>query len=355
KNIEAMGNAMAKGGPDGAGIDDGGIAGVMFGHRRLALLDLSESGHQPMRDFDEGYVLTFNGEIYNYLSLKEELTDYPFKSGTDTEVIIAGYAKWGTSVFGKLRGMFAFALLDKVTNTVYLVRDPSGIKPLYYSHTSGRTVFASEIRAFKATDYDYQENPDWRVYFLAFGHIPEPFTTLRDVQALPKGKYGEISLDTKSFTLHKYHSSLNEQVMIDDKDHSQTMIANQLKTAVSDHLLADAKIGVFLSGGIDSSIVTLIADEKLKKGLQTISVNFEESGFSEKAFQDIIVDRVSSTHSTHLITNKLFEENFETILAAVDQPSNDCINSWFVSKYAKESGLKAVLSGIGADEIFGGY
>lgn len=354
-NVKAMCTAMAHGGPDGEGIEDLGINGVVFGHRRLALLDLTEAGHQPMADLQNRYLLTFNGEIYNYLELKAELSNYPFKTGTDTEVIVAGFAKWGTSLFPKLRGMFAFALLDKEENATYLVRDPSGIKPLYYSKTVGRVVFASEVRAFRATTFHFKEDKNWKVYFLAFGHIPEPFTILDEVKSLPKGHYLRFELNTRESTIQLYHSEISTRSIISNSSKAEKMVADQLNNAVQHHLLADAKIGVFLSGGIDSSILTLVADQKLGSRLDTISINFDEAGFSEKIFQDVIVDKLSGHHSTHLVTNEEFEANFDTIVAAIDQPSNDCINSWFVSKYAKERGLKAVLSGIGADEIFGGY
>ncbi|WP_133555064.1 asparagine synthase (glutamine-hydrolyzing) [Pedobacter duraquae] len=354
-NVKMMCNAMAHGGPDGEGIDFLGEIGFAFGHRRLALLDLTEAGHQPMADASKQFLITYNGEIYNYLELKSQLTEYPFMTGTDTEVILAGFAKWGPAVFGKLQGMFAFCLYDHKRSISYLVRDPGGIKPLYYSDSGGRVVFASEIKAFKATDYDFKEDTDWKVYFLAFGHIPEPFTTLHSVKSLPKGHFLTISHKTVSITLQRFCQRDINQTLIHEDDIAERSVSEDLKLAVRSHLLADAKIGVFLSGGIDSSILTLLAKEASSSQLHTLSINFNEVEFSEQKYQKIITDLLDNAHTTCMVTDNDFEQNFEQIMKAIDQPSNDCINSWFVSKYARELGFKAVLSGVGADEMFGGY
>ena len=350
-----MCRVMAHGGPDGEGVDDFGEQGFAFGHRRLALLDLTDAGHQPMADAERRYLLTYNGEIYNYQELKSELRNYPFKTGTDTEVILAGYATWGVDVFSKLKGMFALCLFDKKAQVSYIVRDPGGIKPLYYSNNNGTTVFASEIRAFKATNYNFRENPNWKVYFLAFGHIPEPYTTLENVSVLPKGCFAIVNHQTGTCTLQRFNSNGSEAHPILNEESAIHLVNKGLSEAVQGHLLADAKIGVFLSGGIDSSILTLVAHKNSGAKLHSLSINFQEEEFSEKTYQDMLTVGQDFQHSTYMVTYKDFEENFNKILKAIDQPSNDCINSWFVSKYAREQGLKAVLSGVGADEIFGGY
>jgi asparagine synthase (glutamine-hydrolysing) len=195
QDVASMCKVMAHGGPDDEGIYENAANHLVFGHRRLALIDLSIAGHQPMLYADK-FVISFNGEIYNYLILKKELQNlgFEFYTHSDTEVILVGFACWGISVFEKLKGMFAFALYDIDKKFSYLVRDSAGIKPLYYSATNGQLVFASEVKAFKKTAYQYPENPDWKVYFLAFGHIPEPYTTLADVAMLPKGSYLAVCL-----------------------------------------------------------------------------------------------------------------------------------------------------------------
>jgi asparagine synthase (glutamine-hydrolysing) len=362
REVKGMCDIMAHGGPDDEGFYTNDSDGMVMGHRRLALIDLSPKGHQPMHIQNSKLVISFNGEIYNYLQLKKELQElgFQFKTESDTEVILASYAAWGTESFNKLKGMFAFCLYDAERQQSFLVRDPSGIKPLYYSAAQKHLVFSSEVKAFAKTAYTYTEHPDWKIYFLAFGHLPEPYSTFNEVVMLAKGHYliWQHQLDT--FEIKNY---VQEQVLKKITDHQEAKIAVQqsLYTSVKRHLLADAKIGVFLSGGIDSSILSLLADEiraETTSGsgmLNTVSINFEEAAFSEKVFQDIVVQQLQGNHSEYTITPSLFSEHFPTALKAMDQPTTDGINSWFVNYFAKENGLKAVLSGIGADELFGGY
>ncbi|RYG21716.1 MAG: asparagine synthase (glutamine-hydrolyzing) [Chitinophagaceae bacterium] len=352
--VQTMCDVMAHGGPDDEGISSSPENDFVFGHRRLALIDLSEAGHQPM--YYQDLTIVFNGEIYNYLALKQQLLDQgcEFATATDTEVILAGYSYWGIEIFGKLEGMFAFALYDKKNNATYLVRDQSGIKPLYYSITSNKLIFASEVKAFKAMGDDFEENSNWRTYFLSFGHIPHPFTTLKDVFSLTNSCFLKWDHQTETHQIHAF-SKPDRTVTITNPDQAISLIKQRLEQAVKCHLIADAPVGVFLSGGIDSSLLTLIADKFTGQNLKTLSINFAEQSFSEEKYQRIIADKTKGTHTSYLVTQNDLEQHLDEILAAMDQPSNDAINSWFVNKCAKENGLKAVLSGIGADELFGGY
>ena len=352
---------MAHGGPDDDGIYLNVHEKFAFGHRRLAILDLSKSGHQPMFYNNNEYVITFNGEIYNYLELKAALEEegFLFTTKTDTEVILASYKAWGVECFDKFKGMFAFALYDTINNKTYLVRDKSGIKPLYYHSSNHKLVFASEVKAFKKTCYHFKENPDWKIYLLAFGHIPEPFSTFSDLLMLPKAHYLVWDHKKSLFEIKNYNLSTAKKIVATRSEAIDAVYAT-LRNSVEKQLVSDAPIGVFLSGGIDSSIITLLADEiKLahgkQKDLNTISINFKEAQFSEKIYQDIIVERIGGDHSEFEITNEIFNSNFEQALNTMDQPTTDGINSWFVNYSAKQKGLKAVLSGIGADELFGGY
>ncbi|MES2417973.1 MAG: asparagine synthase (glutamine-hydrolyzing) [Bacteroidota bacterium] len=353
-NVKAMCNAMAHGGPDDEGISSDDYTGFVFGHRRLALIDLSPTGHQPMKY--RGLLITFNGEIYNYLILKEELIQkgYTFTTTSDTEVILAGYQHWGTTVFEKLEGMFAFALYDQDIDSTYLVRDQSGIKPLYYCTKDDQLIFASEVKAFRASDYAFEENKDWKIYFLAFGHIPQPFTTLNKVYVLSGSSFLKWDHQTATHQIINF-SETYLQAKINNHEEAAAKIKQGLTAAVKSHLIADTPVGVFLSGGIDSSILTLLADTATGENLKTLSINFAEQAFSEAKYQELVASQTLGTHTSYLVTQKDLEANFDQILAAMDQPSNDAINSWFVNKCAKENGLKAVLSGIGADELFGGY
>lgn len=352
-NVEAMCNAMAHGGPDDYGltaIDEN----IVFGHRRLAIIDLTSSGHQPM--FYDGLTISFNGEIYNYNELKIQLIElnYPFKTATDTEVILAGFKAWGINLFSKLEGMFAFALHDASLNETYLVRDQSGIKPLYYSSQDKRLIFSSEVKALQRTAYNLTEDKNWPVYFLAFGHIPHPYTTLKEVFSLAGGSYLKWKHQDNTYEIKPYAKTFSNE-SISNRLAAETAVNHQLKKAVTNHLISDAPIGVFLSGGIDSSILTLLANDVVGKNLNTLSINFVEAKYSEEHYQKLISNLTVGNHSSYRVTQADFEKNFEKILASIDQPTSDGINSWFVNKCAKENGLKAVLSGIGADELYGGY
>lgn len=358
-DLSAMCNAMKHGGPDDEGYYVSEVLGL--GHRRLSIIDLSKSGHQPMFYSNQNLVISYNGEVFNYIELKAELIELglKFDTGTDTEVILAAYQAFGTESFAKLKGMFAFALHDKQLKQTFLVRDPSGIKPLYYYAAYEKLVFASEIKAFKQSTYLFEENPNWKVCMLAFGHLPEPYTTLDEVNSLPKGCY-----------LHWNHADSTYQVKpylpepatcnVNNEASARQKIKQALTQAVKRHLISDAPIGVFLSGGIDSSLITLLAQQHLdaemqQQKLNTLSIHFDVSNLSEKPYQDLVQAQAGTNHAQYLITQEIFNTHFPSTMRAMDQPSTDGINSWFICHFAKQKGLKAVLSGIGADEIFGGY
>lgn len=352
--VNTMCNAMLHGGPDDAGIFEDENASLVLGHRRLSIIDLSKNGHQPMADSAKKAWIVFNGEIYNYPELKQELKKLgaQFISETDTEVIIQAYLYWGVAAFDKLRGMFAFVLYDTAGEEVFLVRDSGGIKPLYYSTINGGLAFASEIRAFKAAGISPETDPRWPVWLLAYGHIPEPHTTLKDVSSLPKGHYLHRKKNG-NYTLHKFVAD-KPAFSITDKHAAQEGIYQNLQSAVKRQLIADAPLGVFLSGGIDSAIIALLANAQ-KPELKTISIFFDEKSYDERLYQNTVAHHINGENFKHLVKKQDFEEYFPNILAAMDMPTTDGINSWFISKYAHDNGLKAVLSGVGADELYGGY
>lgn len=355
EQVKTMCHIQKHGGPDDEGIFIDEKSHLGFGHRRLSIIDLSNNGHQPMTDADQKAWITFNGEIYNYRELRNELLKLgaQFKSATDTEVILAAYLHWGVDAFSKLRGMFAFALFDTVKNLTYLVRDSAGIKPLYYYAQNETLTFASEIRAFKAAGIIITD-ANWPVRFLAFGHVPEPYTTLENVFSLPKGHFLCWNNASSTNTINSYQQILIKN-QITDADEARQLVKDALTKSISRQLMADAPIGVFLSGGIDSSLITLLADQQKKLQLKTISICFTEDSYNEQNYQRIILDKINGKSFSHLVQQQDFETLFPQILRAMDMPTTDGINSWFISKYAHENGLKAVLSGIGADELFGGY
>jgi asparagine synthase (glutamine-hydrolysing) len=356
QKVKTMCNVLQHGGPDDEGIFSNKDGNVVFGHRRLSFIDLSRNGHQPMADVHEKAWITFNGEIYNYQVLKKELLELgaTFHSNSDTEVIIQAYLHWGIAAFEKFRGMFAFALYDVNKALTYLVRDTAGVKPLYYYIKNNELSFASEVKALKKAGIVTEPDPGWQVRFLAYGHIPEPYTTLKNVYSLAKGHF--LCWDNKKHkaTISSYCRPVNKNY-ITDAEEAKEHIREALKAAVNRQLISDAPIGVFLSGGVDSSLITLLANAHKKAQLKTVSIHFDEKAYDESAYQKIILEKIQGEKYNHLVKQEDFEECFPTILQSMDMPTTDGINTWFISKYAHEDGLKAVLSGVGADELYGGY
>ena len=356
EDVIIMRDSMHRGGPDDQGIYIDDKFPLALGHRRLSLIDLSSAGHQPMADNDNQLQIIFNGEIYNFQEIRTGLQSkgYHFKTKTDTEVILKAYIEYGKECFKLFNGMFAIALLDKNIGELLLIRDHAGIKPLYYYLSKDELIFASEIRAFKAYRPDWPENPDWKMAFLTFGHLPEPITTLKEVIPLKKGTVVSINLNTLQATFTKFNI-FSFSNTITDLPQAISLVRSKLEQAVARHLISDAPIGVFLSGGIDSSLITLLAHRTIPDHLKTLSIVFEEQGFSEQPFQQMVVDKTGVDHHSFLVTKQQFGDSLPDILEAMDQPSTDGINSYFICKYAKAYGLTAVLSGLGADELFGGY
>ena len=353
--VKIMCDAQRRGGPDDEGLYSPPDSSVCLGNRRLAFNDLSAAGHQPMQ-FNNRYSITFNGEIYNFKSIKKQLEELGvvFKSESDTEVILAAYANWGTNAFAMLQGMYAFAIHDAHTQTVVLARDPAGIKPLYYAIVSNKLYFASEFRAFKNMGINWKENPQWQIAFMAFGHIPEPITRFEEVKVFPKGNFLKLNCNTNDFQFSSFQTYRFQPGLKKEID-TEAWVKNTLEKAVEQQLFADVPVGVFLSGGIDSSILTLLANQKNKKELNTLSICFDEAAFSEKKYQDLIFEKITGRKHQFVLTNQAFQQDLPNVLADMDMPSSDGINSWFICKHTRELGLKGVLSGIGADELLGGY
>lgn len=356
EKVAVMCKVLQHGGPDDEGIFADEKTHLVFGHRRLSIIDLTRNGHQPMADAGQKAWITFNGEIYNYKELRAELLKLGanFITASDTEVILQAYLFWGTGAFTKLRGMFAFALYDSVRSLTYLVRDTAGIKPLYYFAENKQLQFASEVRAFTASGLVTEKDQNWPIRFLAYGHIPEPYTTLKNVYSLPKASYLCYDHFSSNYTISTY-KQVTAPAYITDIHEARQLIRDSLTKGINRQLIADAPLGVFLSGGIDSSLITLLADKQKKNDLKTVSIFFNEKNYNEQAYQREVLARVSGENVSHLVQQQDFENYFPQIISAMDMPTADGINTWFISKYARESGLKAVLSGIGADELFGGY
>jgi asparagine synthase (glutamine-hydrolysing) len=354
-SFDQFSKSMPHRGPDDKGEFKEGT--VYFGHQRLSLIDLSAAGHQPMQSGDGNCTIVFNGEIYNFIELRKELETlgHRFISTSDTEVILEAYSEWGTASFSRFNGMFAFALFVRELDVVYLVRDHAAIKPLYYSLDNNTLLFASEVRAFKAYNPDWHANPDWQVCFLTMGFIPFPYTTLLGVKSLPKGHFLEYHISRHKSIVTRFHK-FNFSSAIDNEEEALSKIRELMFAATERHLISDAPIGIFLSGGIDSSLLALIADKLGQDNLNTLSVTFDEATFNEEPYQEMVLDRMRPhKHYAYKVNEQMFIDHLQDIFKAMDQPSWDGVNSYFISKCAHDAGLKAVLSGLGADEIFGGY
>tara|TARA_B110000003_G_scaffold156884_1_gene157334 strand:+ start:1120 stop:2895 length:1776 start_codon:yes stop_codon:yes gene_type:complete len=352
--IESFINSLNHRGPDNQ--DHLFHENLLLAHSRLSIIDIKSNSNQPFSSCDNRYSIVFNGEITNYLSLKVELEKYgvKFRTESDTEVLLNLLIKWGESALEKLDGMFAFAFLDKLQNTLILSRDFLGVKPLYYSLKNNELIFSSEVKSFNKLNV-YDKNPNWKELYLTFGFIPDNQTTIDGVYSLPKGSFLKFDLNTHDFVIKSYLQETHD-CQINNEIESKNLISQKLIKSVRDNLISDAPLGVFLSGGIDSSLLVLLANLSGQKELRTVSVNFDVDEYNERNYQEIILENINNNkHTDFIVTKDIFFNEINDILNKMDQPSCDGINSYFVSLAAKKAGLKTVLSGVGGDELFGGY
>ncbi len=371
EGVRRLLGGQAHRGPD----DEGWLTrkDLVLGHRRLSIVDLSPLGRQPMSNEDDSIWVVYNGEIYNHQQLRRELQErgHHFSSASDTEAIIHGYEEWGIEgLLHRLRGMFAFALYDGRQTPhhprLILARDRLGIKPLYFAPLPNRNglVFASEVRALLCSGLiPRDEDPRARLAFLLFGSIPSPWTTVKAVQALPAGQYlvadGRELQPIRYYALERCFSSLDSSAEPQSGGEANVEalekgIRATLEETVALHLISDAPLGVFLSGGIDSSALVALAAPR-KPDLITLGVVFEEQRFSEEPYQKLVAEKYATRHHRVAVTIQDFQDELKRFLEVMDQPTLDGLNTYFVAKAARQVGLKAVLSGIGGDEIFCGY
>ena len=346
--IKLMNDRIKHRGPDGDGYFIYGD--VALGHRRLSIIDLS-TGDQPMFNEDGSVVTVFNGEIYNYHELKEELIalGHDFKTKSDTEVLVHGYEEWHTDLPKHLRGMFAFAIYDKNKNEVFLARDNFGIKPLYFAKMNDTFMFASEIKAFlDVPDFEKVFNESILEAYLEFSFVPTNETFFKGVHRLDAGcsllyKDGEIKLN-KYFKLDFKEEDMSFEDAVKN-------ISDVMKDSVEKHLIADVEVGSFLSSGIDSSYIVSLA-----KPDKTYTVGYENKKYDETMYAKDLAEKLGIKNESKIITKEEYLENISKIMYHLDEPTSDpaAISLYFVAKLASKD-LKVVLSGEGADEFFGGY
>jgi len=349
-------------GPDGCGEWYSADMRVGLGHRRLAIIDLSATGAQPMANGDGSLVVTFNGEIYNYRELRSGLEQqgYRFRSTSDTEVLLHLYAAKGPEMVHDLRGMFAFAIWDQRERSLFMARDPLGIKPLYLAD-NGRTLrAASQVKALLAGgEIDTTPEPAGHVGFFLWGHVPEPYTFYKGIRALPAGTWLRIGADGRKSSARfcSVADLFSEAGRNPDGPGSREVLREALVDSVKRHLVADVPVGIFLSSGLDSSTLLALAAES-KGDIRTVTLGFREyrgTADDEVPLAEMLSARYGADHRTVWVEREDFEKEYAGLLAAMDQPTIDGVNSYFVSMAAARSGLKVAISGLGGDELFGGY
>jgi asparagine synthase (glutamine-hydrolysing) len=361
--LARMNARMAARGPDGSGDWFSADGRVGFTHRRLAIIDLSERGAQPMHSADGALTITFNGEIYNYKELKAglEAKGYRFRSDSDTEVLLQLYAERGPSMVEALRGMFAFGLWDAGKRQLLLARDPLGIKPLYYADDGWTVRFASQAKALLAGGAVSRDpDPAGIVGFHLLGSVPEPFTVWRDIRSVPAG--ATVLVDaTGPHAPHVYYNvaqSLGRRTGIVGADEARRQLSAAVHDSVRHHLVADVPVAVFLSAGLDSGALLGTMAELGVRDPLAVTLSFAEykgEGNDEAPLAAEIAKRYGARHVVRTVDRAEFERDLPAILDAMDLPTIDGINTWFVAKAAREAGIKVALSGLGADECFGGY
>jgi asparagine synthase (glutamine-hydrolysing) len=349
-------------GPDNSGVYFDEKSGVHFGHNRLSIQDLSSHGHQPFISDCENYVIVFNGEVYNFKSIREELDSlgYQFISSSDTEVILYSYKQWGLKCIDKFVGMFAFSILDKNNNKLVLVRDRAGVKPLYYYTDGKQFMFSSEIKSFhKHPKFKKEQDLEVLPYFFQFGYIPAPYTIFKNCFKLEAGHYLEFNIQNLTFKINKYWDvndfylqekfTKNEDEIIED-------IENILDDAIDLRMVSDVPVGVFLSGGYDSSLVASILAKKQDKKINTFTIGFDDEKYNEAKHAKTIAKYLETNHTEYYMKNSDMLDLVEKLPFYYDEPFGDssALPTIIVSKLARQS-VTVVLSSDGGDEAFCGY
>jgi asparagine synthase (glutamine-hydrolysing) len=357
-----MREAMFSRGPDGDGLWLSQDNTVGLAHRRLSILDLSERGAQPMSTPDSSLRIVFNGEIYNFQELRKRLQakGHKFHSNSDTEVLLHAWREYGQDMVDHLRGMFAFVIWDEEKQGIFLARDHFGIKPLYY-HDDGTTFrVASQVKAILAGEsIETQPEPAGHVGFFIWGCVPEPYTLYRNLFSLRAGH--TLWVDRSGLRIpHKYFDIAEElgiAATTKAEGSASEILQEALCDSVKQHLIADVPVGVFLSAGLDSTTLAALASDDINR-LHAVTLGFEEyknSQADEVPLAQKVAAHYGCVHHVEHISRLDFDRKLPAILEAMDQPSIDGVNTYFVARAARQAGLKVVISGLGGDELLGGY
>lgn len=352
--IKLMTDRMQHRGPDADGFYLNGP--LALGHRRLSIIDLSERSNQPLFDASGRYAIVFNGEIYNYLEVKNSLPAFPFKTAGDTEVALAAYLTWGIPGLDRLKGMFAFAIYDSVTEELFITRDRLGIKPVYYYQDDQVFLFASEIRALLASGLVPRKlNHSALADYFSYQSFQSPDTIVANVKELEAGCC--LSWKAGVLTQVRYWDVAAPVSIELEKETTETIqkkVRSLLLQSVERRMVSDVPVAAFLSGGIDSSaIVGLMAE--ISNAPETFTIAFEEKAYDESEYAALLAKKFNTRHHNILVKPERFLHDLPAALNAMDSPSGDGINTYVVSKAIRQQGIKVALSGVGGDELFAGY
>lgn len=365
-----MAAAMLHRGPDEDGflVNDLRAPGAALGMRRLSIIDLP-GGHQPIWNEARNVAVVFNGELYNYRELRERLhlAGHRFTTNSDTEILVHGWEEWGEDLLSELRGMFAFALLDlrkhfATVPVLFLARDPVGIKPLYYAQTKDGFAFASELRALLASGVvERKLSADALTSYLLFGSVSEPVTLVEGAFSLPPGHALLLHLPDRRRTprVRPWWDPTRSAAARDPKRPrdfaaASARLRTMLEDAVCAHLIADVPVGLFLSSGLDSTAVAVLAG-RAQQGIRSFTLTFPDTAWDEGPLARVVAQRAGTQHTEVPLKGGDMLARVDEAISALDQPTMDGINTYFVSWAAREVGLKVALSGLGSDELFGGY
>jgi asparagine synthase (glutamine-hydrolysing) len=362
--VARMNVAQRHRGPDDQGTWSRafGAGQISLGNTRLAIIDTSSAGHQPMLDPETGNCITYNGEAYNFAELSKQLSaDVRFnpRSKTDTEVVLRCYAERGVACFDQIRGMFALAIWDESKRELVLARDRFGIKPLYYSVSDQLLLFASELRALLQTGLVARKlSRSGLDSYLATGSVTAPLTMIEGVRQLLPGHYLRVQVTDRGSlkcTLAKFATDERKYPRPETREEAVAQVRAELEESIRAHLVSDVPLGVFLSGGMDSSTLVALMSRVSSQQPKTFSVVFDEADLSEEQFSRSVARRFNTDHCEIRLSEDQLLEMLPDALAALDQPSMDGVNTFVVSRAVKQAGVTVALSGLGGDELFAGY
>ncbi|MBT3648760.1 MAG: asparagine synthase (glutamine-hydrolyzing) [Flavobacteriales bacterium] len=350
--VQEMNLSLSHRGPDADGIYEG--KNVVLGHRRLSIIDLSPESNQPFQSNDQRYTLIFNGEVYNFRELREQLVDYDFRTQSDTEVVLAALITWGIRAVEKFNGMFALAFWDNVEDRLWLARDRMGIKPLYIAQGRQSIIFASEVRSILKSGLVAPKLDENRLSeYLRYQTVHSPNTILEGVKMLEPGCYLEISEPESRPT--PYWKPWQSDDRPTDIQSAQSRVRELLISSVERRMVSDVPFGAFLSGGIDSSLIVGIIRAELDLPIDTFNVSFDENEFSEAKYARLVANKFGSNHHEIRLQPSDLLNSLDDALASMDHPSGDGPNTWIVAQRTKQQGITMAISGLGGDEVFAGY